>query len=395
MVAMEKERLTTITWHFSFMGFVCYIILMDYTKSPFGKESHLLTHMLLMTIMNLLAFFIVLSCRAAESPGSNAGSPAHHTSKGFKNLYSDSNRGIGSLLKWQLGLGPHEPPNIPPEEIPSYKPAMAEPDWNRIENPDLHQIQITWVGHSTFLIQMDGVNILTDPIFNDRSSPFSFGGIKRLAPPGIQFQDLPAIDVVLISHNHYDHLDKQTIERLGNKPKYFIPLDLTGWFKKRKIDHPIELDWWQSVSMAGLKFHSVPAQHFSGRSPFDRNKTLWSAWVVEGKTGRIFFAGDTGYSPVFKEIGERFGSMNVSIIPIGAYSPRWFMGPVHVNPPEAIKIHQDTNFQQSIASHWGTFKLSDEPIGEPPLYLEKALKEAGLDKKKFLIMKFGETLSFR
>ena len=364
-------------------------------KSPSRKESRLLKHILLMMIINLSAFSIVWSCWAVESLRSDAGSPAHHTPNGFRNLYSDSNRGAGALLKWKLGLGPREPPALRPDEIPPYKPDVVEPDLNRIKNPGPDQIQITWVGHSTFLIQMDGVNILTDPIFNDRSSPFSFGGIKRLAPPGIRFEDLPPIHVILISHNHYDHLDKHTIERLGNKPKYFIPLGLTAWFKKRKIDFPIELDWWQSALMPGLKFHSVPAQHFSGRSPFDQNKTLWSGWVVEGKTGRIFFAGDTGYSPVFKEIGKRFGPVNVSLIPIGAYSPRWFMGPVHVNPPEAIRIHQDVNSQQSIASHWGTFKLSDVPIGEPSLYLEKALREAGLDKKKFLIMKFGETLSFR
>jgi N-acyl-phosphatidylethanolamine-hydrolysing phospholipase D len=364
-------------------------------KKLSGKESRLLTHILLMMIVNLLVFFIVWSCGAVESPRSDTGSPAHHTPKGFRNLYSDSNRGLGALLKWQLGMGPHEPPNISPDEMPFYKPAMAQPERNRIKNPDPDQIQITWVGHSTFLIQMDGCNILTDPIFNDRSSPFSFGGFKRLAAPGIQFEDLPLIHVVLISHDHYDHLDKSTIERLANRPKYFIPLGLAGWFKKRKLDHLIELDWWQSVSMLGLKFHCVPAQHFSGRSPFDRNRTLWSGWIVEGKTGRIFFAGDTGYSPVFKKIGECFGSMSVSLIPIGAYMPRWFMGPLHVNPPEAIRIHQDTNSEHSIASHWGTFKLSDEPVGEPPLYLGKALKEAGIDKNKFLIMKFGETLSFR
>jgi N-acyl-phosphatidylethanolamine-hydrolysing phospholipase D len=358
-------------------------------------ESRLSNQILLMMLINLCGFLIVWSCAAVESPRSDAGSPAHHTPKGFKNLYYDSNRGFGAVLKWQFGLGPHESPVLSQDEAPFYKPAVAEPELNRIKNPDPNQIQITWVGHSTFIIQMDGINILTDPIFNDRSSPFSFGGIKRLAAPGIRFEDLPPIHAVLISHNHYDHLDKHTIERLGNKPKYFIPLGLARWFKKRKIDNLIELDWWQSASSLGLKFHSVPIQHFSGRSPFDQNKTLWSGWIVEAKAGRTFFAGDTGYSPIFKEIGERFGSMRVSLIPIGAYMPRWFMGPVHVNPPEAIRIHQDTNSQQSIASHWGTFKLSDEPVGEPPLYLEKALKEANLDKNKFLIMKFGETLSFR
>jgi len=178
---------------------------------------------------------------------------------------------------------------------------IAEPDLFRVKNPDSDQIQITWVGHSTFLIQMDGFNILTDPIFNDRSSPFSFGGVKRLVPPGLRFEDLPPIHVVLISHNHYDHLDEHTIKRLGGKPKYLIPLGLA----------------------------------------------------------------------------------------------RWFMKPVHVDPPEAVMVRRDTNSRQSIASHWGTFKLSDEPLGEPVLYLEKALREAGVDRKDFIIMKFGETLLFR
>jgi N-acyl-phosphatidylethanolamine-hydrolysing phospholipase D len=242
---------------------------------------------------------------------------------------------------------------------------------------------------------MDRVNILTDPIFNDRSSPLSFGGARRLMPPGLAFEDLPPIHAILISHNHYDHLDQHTVDRLRDNPKYLVPLGLGQWFKKRKIENLIELDWWETSSALGLKFFCVPIQHFSGRSLFDRNKTLWSGWVVEGKIGRIFFVGDTGYSPVFKEIGERFGPIRVSLIPIGAYMPRWFMKPFHVDPPEAIRIHQDTNSQQSIASHWGTFKLSDEPMEEPPLYLEEALKEAGLDKKDFLIMRFGETLSFR
>jgi N-acyl-phosphatidylethanolamine-hydrolysing phospholipase D len=251
---------------------------------------------------------------------------------------------------------------------------ISEPDLVRIKNPDSDQIQITWVGHSTFLIQMDGVNVLTDPIFNSRSSPFSFGGVKRLVPPGLRFEDLPRIHAVLISHNHYDHLDEQTVERLGNKPKYFVPLGLSRWFEKRGIDNLIELDWWQSFSSKGLKFDCVPVQHFSGRTPFDRNKTLWSGWIVEGGKRKIFFAADTGYSPVFKEIGERFGPVRVSLIPIGASRPRWFMKPVHVDPPEAVRIHQDTNSRQSIASHWGTFKMSDESLAEPLVYLQKALE---------------------
>jgi L-ascorbate metabolism protein UlaG (beta-lactamase superfamily) len=328
-------------------------------------------------------------------PLSYADPPPHHTPKGFKNLYDSSDRSLGDFLRWQLGLGPKEPPFVSPDQLPPYQPNVVKPDLSKIKNPDPDRIQITWAGHSTFFIQVDGANILTDPIFNDRSSPFSFGGIRRVVPPGMKLEDLPPIHVVVISHNHYDHLDKHTVDRLGNKPTYFVPLGLAQWLKTEKIENIVELDWWQVSSSAGLKFHSVPVQHFSGRTPFDRNKTLWAGWVIEGKTGKIFFAGDTGYSPVFKEIAERFGPMNISIIPIGTYRPRWFMKPVHVDPPQAVQIHRDLNSHQSIASHWGTFKLSDEPIAEPPRYLEKALRDAGLDEKKFIIMKFGETLSFR
>jgi N-acyl-phosphatidylethanolamine-hydrolysing phospholipase D len=345
--------------------------------------------------MNLSVLLLIWSCATIGPPQSFVNSPPCHSPKGFKNLYFHSERGFWDFLKWQLRLGPYEAPFLSPDEIPPYKPVIAEPDLARIKNPDSDQIQITWVGHSTFLIQMDGVNILTDPIFNSRSSPFFFGGVKRLVPPGLSFEDLPHIHAVLISHNHYDHLDEHTVERLGNKPEYFVPLGLSRWFEKRGIDHLTELDWWQSFSSKGLKFDCVPVQHFSGRTPFDRNKTFWSGWIVEGQKRKIFFAGDTGYSPVFKEIGERFGPVRVSLIPIGAYRPRWFMKPVHVDPPEAVRIHQDTNSRQSIASHWGTFKMSDESLAEPLVYLQKALREAGLDEKNFLVMKFGETLLLR
>jgi N-acyl-phosphatidylethanolamine-hydrolysing phospholipase D len=170
-------------------------------------------------------------------------------------------------------------------------------------------------------------------------------------------------------------------------------LGIARWFEKKKIRNIIELDWWQTSSFHGLKFHSVPIQHFSNRTLFDRNETLWSGWMVETKSTKIFFAGDTGYSPAFKEIGDRFGPIQISIIPIGAYRPRWFMSPVHVDPPEAIRILQETHSQIAIASHWGTFKLADEPLGEPPVYLRKAMKEKGMKQGKFVIMRFGETLS--
>ena len=233
---------------------------------------------------------------------------------------------------------------------------------------------------------------MTDPIFSDYCGPNSFLKVNRVAPPGIHFEQLPPIQAILISHNHYDHLDAPTVKRLGNRPIYFVPLGLAKWFKKEKIENVMELDWWQSSSFHGLNFHSVPLQHFSERTPFDRNETLWSGWVIESKSGKILFAGDTGYSPVFKEIGERFGPFQISLIPIGAYRPRWFMGAVHVDPPEAIKILEESRSERAIAGHWGTFKLSDEPLGEPLVYLRKALMESGIDEGRFMIMKFGETL---
>jgi N-acyl-phosphatidylethanolamine-hydrolysing phospholipase D len=305
-----------------------------------------------------LSFFILLGCVSLERPKEVSQLPSHHTSKGFQNLYKYSERGFGDFLRWQLGLGPHEIPALSPEEIPNYRPERVQAEIPRIKQPDPNQIQITWIGHSTFLIQVEGINILTDPIFSERCSPISFLGVKRL----------------------------------GDRPTYFVPLGLAKWFKKRKINNVVELDWWQSSSFHSLNFHSVPLQHFSGRTLFDRNETLWSGWVIESQLGKIFFAGDTGHSPVFKDIGDRFGPIQISMIPIGAYRPRWFMSPVHTDPPEAIRILKDTRSEQAIATHWGTFKLSDEPLGEPPIYLRKALKENGIDEGQFIIIKFGETL---
>jgi len=343
-----------------------------------------------------LTFLSVLfGCMLTERTGTTTELPPHHTPDGFRNPYQNSDRGFGTFLRWRLGLGPDETPPLSPEEVPAFTPAITPPDLKRINYPDPEQIQITWIGHTTFLIQVDGINILTDPVFSDRVSPFSFGGIKRLVPPGLRMDELPRIHAVVISHNHYDHLDSPSIEQLGGEITYFVPLGLGAWLKKRKIEKVIEMDWWESSGLNGMGFHSVPIQHFSGRSLFDRNRTLWSGWVIQTQRGRLFFAGDTGYSPQFKEIGDRFKPIRLSIIPVGAYRPRWFMSPVHVDPPEAIMIHRDTFSERSVASHWGTFRMADEPPGEPPVYLRKSLKEAGIGEKEFILMNVGETLSVR
>ncbi|NIR52743.1 MBL fold metallo-hydrolase [candidate division KSB1 bacterium] len=339
----------------------------------------------------LIGLSFLLSCSGVDASKESLDLPAHHTPDGFRNPYNRADRGFGEFLLWQLGRGPDEPQPIPPERIPEYQPKIVQPDIEVLKKPDFAKIQITWIGHASFLVQVAGVNVLTDPIFSERCSPFSFVGPKRFAPPGIKFEDLPKIHTVVISHNHYDHLDEATIERLGNESRFFVPLGLAEWFRDRGITNVVELDWWQSASFSDLNFHCVPAQHFSGRTPFDRNATLWAGWVIESKIGNIFFAGDTGYSPHFQEIGARFQPIKVTMIPIGAYSPRWFMGPVHVNPPEAVRVHQDVRSQLSIGMHWGTFKLSDEPPAEAPIYLQEALEKAGVDSESFIVMKFGET----
>lgn len=319
----------------------------------------------------------------------------HHTNDGFQNPHligsEDSKRGFSDFLKWQFDRGPVEELPVPPKDIPRYRPVYANPDLAAINSPDSNRITVTWIGHASFLVQVGGVNILTDPIFSDRCSPVSFAGPKRVPRPGLAFDELPEIDVVLISHDHYDHLDKETIRKLGNEPKYFVPLKIRSWLRDQDITNVIEKDWWGSEGYGGLTFHCVPTQHFSGRTLTGRNKTLWCGWVIESRAGNIFFAGDTGYSPDFQEIGRRFKKMRLSMIPIGAYRPRWFMGPVHVDPPSAIKIHLDVRSELSVAMHWGTFNLAEESLGEPPIYLERTLKAEELSEDAFVTMEFGET----
>jgi N-acyl-phosphatidylethanolamine-hydrolysing phospholipase D len=347
----------------------------------------------------LAAFFIGIDCMAVNAVADKEASggdpaPAHHTKNGFRNIYENPEHGFTSLLRWKLGLGPDEPPAIPHDRMAPYVPDMAVPDYQRIYNPDPDKIQITWIGHSTFLIQVEGINILTDPIFNGSSSPFAGIGPKRQSPPGIPFDRLPPIDAVLQSHNHYDHLDLYTVKRLGNKPVYFVPLKLGQWFQDQKISNYVEMDWWNASIFKGIRVVAVPIQHFSGRSMSDRNKTLWAGWVLETRKGNIFFAGDTGYSPHFREIRDKLGKVRIALLPIGAYQPRWLMKTVHMDPPEALQAHRDLQANLSVAMHWGTFKLTDEPLNEPPLYLKKCMKEADMSEDSFLVMKFGETRIF-
>lgn len=248
-----------------------------------------------------------------------------------------------------------------------------------------------WVGHATYLIAIDGKHILTDPIWSNRCSPVPFAGPKRLHPPPMPISQLPKIDYVLISHDHYDHLDRASVEELNRRfPEivWIVPKGVKKWFDARGIERVVELSWWDEVDIdSRFKITSTPTQHFSGRVSSHVNRTLWSGYMVEsihtGKT--LYFVGDTGYNPVdFKEIGERFSQVDLSLIPIGSYSPRKFMAPVHVEPKDAVNIHRDVGSKFSLAMHWKTFKLSEEPMTQPPFDLLKSLKAEGLDPFAFL-----------
>jgi N-acyl-phosphatidylethanolamine-hydrolysing phospholipase D len=257
-----------------------------------------------------------------------------------------------------------------------------------------------WIGHSTFLVRSQGVTLLTDPIWNFRCSPFKFVGPKRRHEPPFSIEDLPQIDFVLISHNHYDHLDEKTVRALAKKQKgitWIVPTGVKKWFDKRKIANVYEMGWWQECKFqkenVDLHVTATPTQHFSGRGLWDTNQTLWSGYVVSIKdreTKTLYFVGDTGYNQAdFKEIGKRCPSIDLSLIPIGTYSPREFMKTVHICPKEAVQIHSDVGSRFSIGMHWKTFHLSDEPMNLPPYDLFLALKEAHLSYKNFIAVNPG------
>jgi L-ascorbate metabolism protein UlaG (beta-lactamase superfamily) len=260
-------------------------------------------------------------------------------------------------------------------------------------------IRITFINHSTFLIQVDGVNILTDPVWSQRTSPFSWAGPKRMREPGIRFEDLPRIHYVLLSHNHYDHLDIKTMRLIHgahHPEKIVTPLGVKSFLDQERIGSAMEMDWWDDVSLGDrLKVQAVPAQHFSGRGMLDRDATLWCGYVLTTTAGKIYFAGDTGYNEkTFKEIGERVGGFELSIIPIGAYKPRWFMSPIHADPAEAVKIHLDVKSKVSVASHFGTFPLADDGANDPVDDLHEAKTKNNLADAEFLVLKEGEPYDF-
>jgi len=250
---------------------------------------------------------------------------------------------------------------------------------------------ITWIGHSTMLVRMDGATFLTDPVFSERASPVSFAGPKRLVPPGVPLDALPPIDFALLSHDHYDHTDIPTIEALAKRgTRFIVPLKLGDLVRDAGGD-AVELDWWQHVNIGRVRVSCVPAQHFSGRSPGGHNQRLWAGWVVAGPTRRFYHAGDTGYFKGFTEIGKRLGPIDLAALPIGAYDPPSIMRFIHLNPEQAVQAATDLGARHVIGMHFGTFDLTDEPPDEPPQRFHAAVTRHGFESDRAWTLDVGES----
>ena len=258
-------------------------------------------------------------------------------------------------------------------------------------------VVVTFVGHATFLIQVGAINLLTDPVYAERASPVSFAGPRRVRAPGVRFDDLPAISLVLVSHNHYDHCDLGTLRALDRRfhPQLVAPIGNGRLLRSAGIRQVEEIDWWQRASAAPLPVTLIPAQHFSSRNMFDRNRALWGGFLIEAAGCRILFAADSGYGPHFREIGTRLAPIDLALLPIGAYEPRWFMQDIHMNPAEAVRAHLDLGARQSLAMHFGTFQLTPEGIDEPVRELAKALRERGVPAEQFRTADVGESVVVR
>ena len=311
----------------------------------------------------------------------------HCDGERFFNPHSSGRQSFADVIAWQRT----RVKAVWPDEVPlaSYPPPPAS------VNPG--QVAVTFIGHATFLVRTAEAVVLTDPVFTTHAGPFGRLGPRRVRPPALPLDRLPLPDIVFVSHNHYDHLQPSSLRRCahGAEPQFVTALGLGSFLRRLTLENVIELDWWQEADLGGGRIVTcVPAQHFSARTPFDRNRTLWCGFVLRTGSETIYFGGDSGYGPHFREIGRRCPSIDIALLPIGAYEPRWFMRPVHMNPAEAVQAHVDIAPRVSIGMHFGTFQLTDEAIDEPLLALGRALEERGISDEEFTVLDFGESVIF-
>ncbi|KEY58095.1 MBL fold metallo-hydrolase [Serratia sp. DD3] len=319
-------------------------------------------------------------------------SKAHHTPWGFTNP-EPSLRKAGDLKRWQdqrKKQGLPKPPQAGYEQF-------IQQWWQAADLSGDHD-SIWWLGHASILLRLGGRYVLIDPVLSSRASPVNFYGPKRKTPPPLTVQQLPTIDVVLISHNHYDHLDRLTISELTKRFRgitFVVPLGLKQWFSHYPAKRVVELDWWDSFTLDTTTFYATPARHWSMRTPWDHNHSLWCGWVIHHPELRFYFTGDTGYSERLVEIGTRLGPFDIAALPIGAYAPRWFMQEKHMDPQHSVRLYQQLNQPRVIPMHWGVFELADESLDEPPQQLMQALSDAGLEQHNFDLMKIGQRLDVK
>jgi N-acyl-phosphatidylethanolamine-hydrolysing phospholipase D len=326
---------------------------------------------------------------------------AHHAPDGsFRNPWPDSEpRGWRDVLQWRRQRrGQVLPADPPRNSFPTARPEIAYPRAPATDHT------ATWIGHSTVLLQFGGLNIITDPVFSQRAFPVQWAGPRRIMDPAIAIDALPPLDVVLLSHTHYDHLDKPAVRQLVRahpNATWVVPLGVGAYVRGWGAREIVEIDWWQQATVGALRVTATPARHFSARRLGDRNKTLWCGFAFELAGKRVFFAGDTAYHDQFHNVGERCGPFDFVMIPIGAYDPRWFMHVVHVDPEEAVQIYQDIIAAQLVEPHplmlgihWGTFRLTDEAMDEPPRRTAERWRLAGLDDHRLWSARFGETRRF-
>lgn len=309
----------------------------------------------------------------------------HYDGKKFFNPGGMEAKGFRDLMKWLSNRQQGEWKELKETEF-------GPPPGKKVEGDS---IVVTFVNHSTFLIQTQGLNILTDPVWCERASPVPFLGPKRIRPPGIRFEDLPGIDIILLTHNHYDHLDINTMKRLSAEfgPKIFCTLGVRQYLERNGIENITEMDWWDEIRIdSSLSLLCTPAQHFSGRGMFDRDRTLWAGFALQTSKGSIYYSGDTGYGDFFKEIAQRISPVRLSFLPIGAYKPAWFMSPIHTSPADAVRIHQIIKSTKSIGMHFGTFPLADDGMDEAEEDLKIALKKEGIPEGEFIVPEEGASV---
>ncbi|WP_275554973.1 MBL fold metallo-hydrolase [Mixta sp. Marseille-Q2659] len=311
----------------------------------------------------------------------------HHTPEGFRNPEPEL-RQPGDLQRWRKERKAQGLP-FPPQQ--GYQ-AFAQ-QWCLKADLSGEQDAVWWLGHAAIMLRLEGRYGLIDPVLSDRASPLRFLGPKRKTPAPLAIRDLPALDWVLISHNHYDHLDRSTIKAILRRfpeVQFIVPLGLEPWFRRMGARQVIQLDWWQQTQRHGVTFHAVPARHWSMRTLHDRNRSLWCGWTVTTATLNFWFSGDSGYSENLLDIARRLGPFNLAALPVGAYAPEWFMSGQHMNPQQSVSLHQAIGAPVTIPIHWGVFELADESLDEPPQALAQALSAANQDPSRFRPWRIGE-----